>query len=155
MGDSMSEVAPNKVSSPAGLGLGVYFLAGPVVIALAGIGGHFGERLAGGVGYWVGCYLAAVVAALLASLLFARLFRGPPLYWALGALGMLLGGHLTWFALGGKANETPTSGSDQIVITGAALIGMFLGFAVAHPIVNRRAGKLAAEQSAAPDRPRD
>jgi hypothetical protein len=131
----------------------VYFLAGPVVVALAGIGGHFGERLASGVGYWVGCYVVAVAAAFLASLLFARLFHGHPLYWALGTLGMFLGGHLTWFALGGKAHETPTSGSDQIVVVGAALIGMFLGFAVAHPIVSRRAGKLAAGPSAASDRP--
>jgi hypothetical protein len=151
----MSEGAPSKATSPAGLGLGVYFLAGPVVIALAGIGGHFGEKLAGGVGYWVGCYVVAVVAALVASLLFARLFHGHPLYWALGALGMLLGGHLTWFALGGKANETPTSGSDQIVVVGAALIGMFLGFAVAHPMVSRRTGKPAAEQSAAADNPHE
>jgi hypothetical protein len=151
----MSEVAPSKANSPAGLGLGVYFLAGPVVVALAGIGGHFGERLAGTVGYWVGCYLVAIAAAILAGWLFARLFRGHSLYWALGALGMLLGGHLTWFALGGKAGETPTSGSDQIVVVGAALIGMYLGFAVAHPIVSRRTAKLPAEQGAVADRPRE
>jgi len=151
----MSEGTPSKAASPAGLGVLVYFLAGPVVVALAGIGGHFGERLAGGVGYWIGCYVAAVLAALVASLLFARLFHGHPLYWALGALGMLLGGHLTWFALGGKAGGTPTSGSDQIVVVGAALVGMFLGFAVAHPVVSRRTVQRAAELGAAADRLRE
>jgi hypothetical protein len=145
----MSEMPPSQANPSATVGVGVYFLAGPVVIALAGIGGHLGEQLAGVVGYWMGCYLAAILAALTASFLFAWLFRGHPLYWALGALGMLLGGHLTWFALGGKAGATPTSGSDQIVVVGAALLGMFLGFAVAHPIVSRRAAKLAAEIGAA------
>jgi hypothetical protein len=135
--------------------LGVNFLAGPVVVLLAGIGGHFGERLAGAVGYWVGCYVVAIAAAAAAGWLFARLCRGHPLYWALGALGMLLGGHMTWFALGGKADETPTSGSDQVVVVGAALIGMILGFAVAHLIVSRGTAKQAAEQNAAADRPRD
>lgn len=140
----MSEASQKESPSATGLGLGVYFFAGPVVVALAGIGGHFGERLAGTVGYWVGCYLVAIAAAVMAGWLFARLFRGHPLYWALGALGMLLGGHLTWFALGGKANETPTSGSDRIVVAGAALIGMFLAFALAHALVSRRAGKVMA-----------
>jgi hypothetical protein len=68
---------------------------------------------------------------------------------------MLLGGHLTWFALGGKGGETPTSGSDQIVVAGAALIGMFLGFAVAHPFVSRRTAKLPPEQGSAADLPRE
>lgn len=108
----MSKVPRTEVSPSIRLGLGVYLFAGPVVVCLAGIGGHYGEKLAGGVGYWVGCYVAAVLAALLASLLAAWLFRGHALYWALGALGLLLGGHLTWFALGGKAGEKPTSGSD-------------------------------------------
>jgi hypothetical protein len=148
----MSEASQHESPSATGLGLGVYFLAGPVVVALAGIGGHFGERLAGAVGYWVGCYLAAIVAAILAGWLFARLLRGHPLYWAFGALGLLVGGHLTWFALGGAAGESPTSGSDQIVVAGAALAGMCLGFAAAHPIVSRRASKLPAEPGPALDR---
>jgi hypothetical protein len=151
----MSETPQHETPSATGLGLGVYFLAGPLVAALAGIGGHFGERLAGLVGYWVGCYLVAIAAAVLAGWLFARLFRGHPLYWAFGALGFLLGGHMTWFALGGSIKESPASGSDQVVVIGAALVGMFLGFAAAHPIVARRHSKLPAEPPATADRPRE
>jgi hypothetical protein len=155
IGERMSQPSQHEVPSATSLGLGVSFLAGPVVVAVAGIGGHFGERLAGAIGYWVGCYLAAIVAALLAGWLFARLFRGHPLYWAFGALGLLVGGHLTWFALGGTAGESPTTGSDQFVVAGAALVGMFLGFAAAHPIVSRRASQLQAEPGAVADRPRE
>ncbi|MFI5458024.1 MAG: hypothetical protein ACHRXM_21500 [Isosphaerales bacterium] len=74
-------------------------------------------------------------------MLFARLFRGHPLYWTLGALGLLLGGHLTWVALGGRATEAPLSSSDQFLVWVAALMGMFLGFAVAHAVVARRSAK--------------
>lgn len=137
---------PQPDAKPSvGLGLGVYLLAGPVLVCLAGIGGHFGERLGGGVGYWVGSYLCALLAAGIVAVIFARLFHGHPLYWALGALGLLLGGHLTWLALGGNPRNAPIDGSDQFVIGGAALVGMFLGLAAAHPIVARRAATSQAE----------
>ncbi len=150
----MSKASKRETPSVTGLGFGVYFFAGPVVVALAGIGAHFGARLAGPIGYWVGCYLAAIVAASVAGWLFARLFHGHPLYWALGGLGMLLGGHLTWFALGGAASETPTSVSDQQVLVIAALVGMFLGFAAAHTIVTLRTSVLP-DEPAATDSQRD
>jgi hypothetical protein len=71
-GERMSEPVQHEPPSATGLGLGVYFFAGPVVVALAGMGGYFGERLAGAFGYWVGCYLAAILAAILAGWLFAE-----------------------------------------------------------------------------------
>lgn len=135
----MPEVAPRDPRNPTpGMGVGVYLLAAPLVVCLAGLGGHFGERLAGGPGYWVGCYVAGIAAAAVVGVAFARLFRGHPLYWALGALGLLVGGHLTWFALGGKSTEAPAGRSDQFLIASASLIGLLLGFALAHPIVARR-----------------
>ena len=148
----MAEVAPPDTRKPTpGMGVGVYLLAGPAVVCLAGLGGHFGERLGGGPGYWVGCYVAGIAAAASVGLLFARLFRGHPLYWALGALGLLVGGHLTWFALGGKASEAPVSGSDQLLIALASLVGLLLGFAAAHTVVARRGSAPDAEPGAAAD----
>jgi hypothetical protein len=146
----MSEASSSETKPATGLGVAVYCLAGPVVICLAGIGGHFGERLGGGAGYWVGCYLTALLAAVAVALLFARLFHGHPFYWALGSLGLLLGGHLTWFALGGKVGDAPKTGSDHVVIGGAALAGMLLGFAAAHPFVVRRSAKPQDEPPAPP-----
>jgi hypothetical protein len=90
----------------------------------------------------------------LAVWLFARLFRGHSLYWAFGALGLLVGGHLTWFALGGAAGESPRSGSDRLVVAGAALVGMFLGFSAAQPIGGRRTRRLQAEPGTTAGRPR-
>ncbi len=119
----MLKEAQSATIPKPGTGLGIYFVAGPVVVCIAGIGGKFGERLAGGPGYWVGCYLAALVAAASVGLLCARLFGAHPLYIAFGALGLLLGGHLTWALLGGKATEAPLSSSDQFLVSVAALTG--------------------------------
>lgn len=130
---------PNRTS----IGIGIYIGLGPIVVLIAGIGGKFGERWGGGAGYWAGVYLAGVVAAVLAGLLFARLLSGHPLYWIAGALGMLLGGHLTWFALGGRPGQAPLSGFDQVVSWSAALIGMYLGFLIAHRFVASRIAKAA------------
>jgi hypothetical protein len=88
--------------------------------------------------------VAGIVAAALFGLVFSRLFRGHPLYWAVGALGLLIGGHLTWFALGGKASEAPASGSDQFLIALASLVGLLLGFVAA------RASLLAAGRPQTP-----
>jgi len=85
--------------------------------------------------------VAAVVAASVAGIVFARLFQGHPLFWTLGALGLLLGGHLSWAAFGGRATDAPLSSSDQFLVWVAALMGMFLGFAVAQAIIARRLAK--------------
>jgi hypothetical protein len=119
----MSEKAQAGPTPPKGTGLWVYFIVGPMVVCIAGIGGKIGEHLAGGPGYGTGCYLAAVLSAVVAGLIFARLFQGHPLFWALGALGMLLGGHLTWVACGGRATAAPLSGFDLVVVSGATIMG--------------------------------
>lgn len=135
----MPEDSPLDLKKPTlGTGVGVYFLAGPVVVCLAGLGGYVGERLGGGPGYWIGCYLAGTAAATVVGLVFAQLFRSHSLYWALGAVGLLAGGHLTWVMLGGKAGEAPASGSDQLLVGMASLTGLLLGLAGAHAIVARR-----------------
>lgn len=146
----MPNLTTDDFRSPSvvGMGAGVYLLAGPAVVALAGIGGYIGEKFTGAIGYWAGCYIAGIVAAIVAGWIFARLFRGHPLDWALGAIGMFLGGHLTWLVVGGRAGENPTSGSDQMVTAITALAGMLLGFAAARSIVNRHAARIA--QSHAP-----
>jgi hypothetical protein len=134
----MATSIETAVSKPTpGMGIGIFFLAGPTVVCIAGIGGHFGARIDDGIGYWIGCYAAGIIAAAAVAAIFSRLFRGRPLLWALGALGLLAGGHLTWFLLGGRSAVAP-SGSDQLFITMAAILGMLLGFAAAMGIMARR-----------------
>ncbi|MCE9619160.1 MAG: hypothetical protein K8R92_04555 [Planctomycetes bacterium] len=129
---------PGPDHAPAHIGVGVYFLAGPTVVCLAGIGGHFGEKHFDGAGYWVGCYLAGILGAALFGWLFARMFHSSPLYWALGAIGLLIGGHLTWVLFGGKFSDAPVSDSDHLIIALASLAGMLLGFAAARMIIARK-----------------
>lgn len=125
------------------IGIGVYFLAGPAVVALAGLGAYFGQKIGGSIGLWIGCYAAGIVASVVAGWVFSRLFRGNPLYWILGAFGMLAGGHLTWIVLRGTAGEGSIPRNSALLSSTAALAGMFLGFAAARSIANRRRASAA------------
>ena len=159
----MSEASQRQAKPTIGLGFRVYLLglrvcllAGLVVAPLAGIGAYVGRRLAGDLGYWVGCYLVAVVVAALAGWLFARLFRAHPLYWVFGALGQLLFAHWMWFALSGDKRDALPSGDVQWIVVGAVvgaagLVGTFLGFAAAYPLVKFGARKVPTEPGGAPD----
>jgi hypothetical protein len=135
----MSGTTQSDPKPTTGMGIGIYFIAGPMVVLIAGLGGALGRRVSGGPGYWVGCYLAGILAAAIVAAISARRFGGHPLYWAFGAVGMLLGGHLTFIALGGKPGEAPLSESNQFLVRCAAVVGLVLGFALAHPIVARSA----------------
>jgi len=135
----MSGTTQSDPKPTTGMGIGIDFMLGPVVVLIAGIGGVLGRWVSGGPGYWVGCYLAGILAAAIVAVISARHFGGHPLYWAFGAVGMLLGGHLTTMALGGKPGEAPLTGFDQFLVQCAAVSGLVLGFALAHPIVARSA----------------
>jgi hypothetical protein len=140
----MSETAEPEIAKKPwpraviGLAIGIWFIAGPIVVVLAGIAARFGERQWGSPGYWASAYATAPVAAGLVALLLGRLFGHHPLYWALGVLVFFVFGHLMWALLGGRAIDTTLSTSDQSLAFMAAGLGLFLGIALASTILARR-----------------
>jgi len=121
------------------MSIGIYLLAAPAVVALAGLGGALGQSFAGTIGYWLGCYLTAIAAAAIVAAIFARVFGSHPLLWAFGVLGLFVFGHAAWAMLSGLDSGAPSSGSDRVIVAIASLAGLLLGRAGAQWLLARRA----------------